>query len=66
MPPDPVSDVVIFNGTAEFGTDTLRYMKPALVDMTPPRPGFVGSSPEQMGADYSVAIRIRPDKVRGW
>jgi PPOX class probable F420-dependent enzyme len=60
-------DVVIFNGTAEFVPDTPPVHENQLY-VVKYRRGLVliGSSPEQMGADYSVAIRIRPDKVRGW
>jgi PPOX class probable F420-dependent enzyme len=60
-------DVVVFTGKAEFD--------PAAppVHQNPPYAqkyylGLValGSTPEKMGAEYTVAIRVRPEKVRGW
>lgn len=60
-------DIVVFTGTAQIdaGTppvhqnpDYVKKYRQGLIDL--------GSSPEQMGEEYSVPIRIRPDKVRGW
>jgi PPOX class probable F420-dependent enzyme len=64
---DTGEDVVVFTGTAEFDSDAPP------VDENRPyvekyRLGLaaLGSSPEQMGQEYNIKIRVRPDKVRGW
>jgi PPOX class probable F420-dependent enzyme len=60
-------DVVIFNGTATFDPDAPPVQE-NLPYVEKYRRGLasLGSSPEQMGAEYTIAIRIHPDRVRGW
>jgi PPOX class probable F420-dependent enzyme len=60
-------DIVVFTGTAQIDASTppvhqnpdyVKKYRQGLIDL--------GSSPEQMGEEYSIPIRIKPDKVRGW
>ncbi len=60
-------DVVVFNGTAQFDLNAPPvHQNPQYVDKYRQGLASLGSSPEQMGAEYSTAVRIKPDKVRGW
>ena len=60
-------DVVVFNGTAEFALEAPPVNEnPAYVEKYRRGLSMLGSSPEKMGAEYSTAILVRPDKVRGW
>jgi PPOX class probable F420-dependent enzyme len=60
-------DVVVFTGEAKIDSsappvhENLQYSEKYRLGMA-----ALGSSPEQMGADYTIAIRVRPDNVRGW
>ena len=60
-------DVVIFNGIVEFDEDAPPvHQNPPYAEKYRSGLAALGSSAEQMGNEYTVAIRIRPNKVRGW
>jgi PPOX class probable F420-dependent enzyme len=60
-------DVVVFTGTAEFDPHApLVHENPAYKQKYARGLQNLGSTPEQMGAEYTAVIRIRPEKVRGW
>jgi len=61
--------VIVFTGTATIDKDCppankirayLRKYKNGIANLNSP------ATPEQFGAEYSVAIRIAPTKLRGW
>jgi PPOX class probable F420-dependent enzyme len=60
-------EVVVFVGTATIDTSTppahkiaayIRKYKKGILEL--------GSTPEQFGREYSVAIRVKVKEVRGW
>jgi PPOX class probable F420-dependent enzyme len=60
-------DVVVLTGTAQFDPAAPPvHHNPVYVEKYRQGLASLGSSPEQMGLEYSTAIRIKPDKVRGW
>lgn len=60
-------DVVVLTGAAQFDPDAPPVHKnPAYVEKYRLGLASLGMTPEQMGAEYTVAIRIKPEKVRGW
>jgi PPOX class probable F420-dependent enzyme len=60
-------DVIVITGTAELSTDAPRvHENKPYVQKYRTQIAALGTTPEAMGADYSVTIRIRPEKARGW
>lgn len=63
-------DVVVFTGTAQMiaNADEAQRVHHNQPYVEKYRDGLatLGSSPEKMGEDYSIIIRVHPDKVRGW
>ncbi len=60
-------DVMVFTGTAVLdGSAPLAHQNPAYLEKY--RSGIAGiqMTPESMGESYNVAIRVKPDKVRGF
>lgn len=60
-------DVIVFIGRAEIDSDTPpAHELPAYLEKY--RTGIAGldMTPEEFSQDYSVPIRVRPIKVRGW
>lgn len=60
-------DVVVFTGIAEFDPHAPPvHENPAYAKKYAQGLKNLGSTAEQMGAEYTTVIRIRPEKVRGW
>ena len=61
------NDVLVFIGKAEIDPDAPPAHK-LRAYMRKYRDGIAGlnSTPEEMGREYSVAIRVTPTSVRGW
>ncbi len=60
-------DVLVFIGIAEIDPDAPPAHK-VRAYMRKYKDGIVGlnATPEEMGREYSVAIRVTPTSVRGW
>lgn len=60
-------DIVIITGEARISPDTPRADRvPAYLDKYRELIADINQTPESMAADYSVALRITPSKVRGF
>lgn len=60
-------DVKIFHGTAAVDPDVPRaHENPAYLEKYAEPIARLGWAPEQMGNEFSTAIRVRLEKVRGW
>src|SRR5512142_2842622 len=61
------NDVLVFIGKAEIDPDAPPAHK-VRAYLNKYRAGIAGlnSTPEEMGREYSVAIRVTPTSVRGW
>jgi PPOX class probable F420-dependent enzyme len=60
-------DVIVFVGVAEIDASAPpAYEVPAYVEKYKGGMAELGSTPEKFSREYSVAIRVRPTKLRGW
>ena len=62
------SDVGIINGTARFAPEEppVTQCRPYLEKYTEAITGELGSNPADYAAEYPVAIRITPERIRGF
>jgi PPOX class probable F420-dependent enzyme len=62
------ADVNILTGTARFAPEEppVTDCEPYLAKYAESITGELGSDAEQYAADYSVAIRVTPEKIRGF
>lgn len=64
---DDGGGVVVIEGHAAIDREALRAdAMPAYVEKYREGIKHIGMTPETFGADYSVPIRIRPDRARYW
>ena len=60
-------DVIVFLGVAEIDASAPpAYEVPAYVEKYKDGIAGLGSTTEKFSREYSVAIRVRPTKLRGW
>ena len=60
-------DVVVFTGTASLDESApLAHQHPAYLEKYRQGISDIDMTPESMGEAYHVAIRVRPEKVRGF
>lgn len=60
-------DVIVFVGAAEIDAGAPPASEvPAYVEKYKGGMAELGSDPEKFSREYSVAIRVRPTKLRGW
>jgi PPOX class probable F420-dependent enzyme len=60
-------DVMIFTGTAVLDESApLAHQNPAYLEKYRSGIADIQMTPESMGESYNVAIRVRPEKVRGF
>lgn len=60
-------DVIVFTGVAALDESApLAHHNPAYLEKYRSGIADIEMTPESMGESYSVAIRVRPDKVRGF
>ena len=60
-------DVIVFTGTAILDESApLAYNNPPYLEKYRDGIASIEMTPESMGGSYSVAIRVKPDKVRGF
>jgi len=60
-------DVIVFVGVAEIDAGAPpAYQVPDYVEKYKGGMAELGSNPEKFSGEYSVAIRVKPGKVRGW
>lgn len=60
-------DIVVFTGTAVLDESApLAHQNPAYLEKYRSGISDIQMTPESMGMSYSVAIRVKPDKERGF
>ncbi|WP_433562287.1 TIGR03667 family PPOX class F420-dependent oxidoreductase [Nocardia sp. CA-151230] len=59
-------DVIVFTGTARVDTETTPAERDAFVEKYTDALVDIGMTRDQLFADYSIPVRITPDRLRGF